>query len=62
MNTSMYVYTTSYVQGILVPNPLKGPEDLETRVPLSVDVNDKLGHVLEAVTLIKKELNGKVGT
>jgi hypothetical protein len=43
-----------------VPNPLKNPDDLEERVPLSVDVNDKLSHVLDAVKLIKKELNGKV--
>ena len=47
--------------GILVPEPLKGPEEVATRIP-SLDeisssfVEDKLGHVMESVRLIRKKM------
>jgi len=47
-------------KGILVPNPLTGPEDFQARIPKTIDVKDKLSHVLEAVKLIKVELKDKV--
>jgi uroporphyrinogen-III decarboxylase len=47
-------------KGILVPFPLSTPDDFEKRIPKSIDVNDKLSHVFEAVRLIKNKLDGKV--
>jgi len=47
--------------GILVPNPLSGPEEVETRLP-SIDeisstfVDEKLGHVITSVELILKKM------
>jgi uroporphyrinogen decarboxylase len=47
--------------GILVPHPLQGPEEVATRIP-SLDeissgfVEDKLGHVLEAVRQIREKM------
>ena len=35
-------------------------EDFRSRIPTSVDVHDKLSHVITAVTTIKEELKGKV--
>lgn len=46
--------------GITVPNPLKHPAEVHTRIPLSIDVHSKLSHVIKAVSLIKEELKGKV--
>eukprot|EP00595_Chromulina_sp_UTEXLB2642_P000976 CAMPEP_0196763882 /NCGR_PEP_ID=MMETSP1095-20130614/4936_1 /TAXON_ID=96789 ORGANISM="Chromulina nebulosa, Strain UTEXLB2642" /NCGR_SAMPLE_ID=MMETSP1095 /ASSEMBLY_ACC=CAM_ASM_000446 /LENGTH=138 /DNA_ID=CAMNT_0042118051 /DNA_START=310 /DNA_END=723 /DNA_ORIENTATION=+ len=46
--------------GITVPSPLLKPSDIFTRLPRSINVKEKLAHVIEAVTLIKKELKGKV--
>jgi uroporphyrinogen-III decarboxylase len=37
-----------------------GPDDLAARVPKSIDVQDKLAHVLKAVETIKEELQGRV--
>ena len=47
-------------KGILVPHPLTGPEDFKARIPETIDVKQKLAHVIEAVKLIKTRLNGKV--
>jgi uroporphyrinogen decarboxylase len=47
--------------GILIPEPLAGPEEVATRIP-SIDtideafVEDKLGHVLEAVRQIRTKM------
>jgi len=47
--------------GILIPKPLAGPEEVATRIP-SIDdiseafVEDKLGHVLEAVRQIRAKM------
>jgi len=46
--------------GITVPSPLVDVADFHLRVPKSVNVRDKLSHVIQAVTLIKEELKGKV--
>lgn len=46
--------------GIQVPEPLRSPEEIATRLPKSIDVNVELAHVIKAVSLIKQELNGKV--
>jgi uroporphyrinogen decarboxylase len=47
--------------GILVPEPLKHPEDMEKRVPKLADVNadfiqSKLGHVIKSVALIRQKM------
>ena len=47
--------------GILVPNPLTGPDQIEERIP-SIDeitpefIEDKLGTVIESVKLIRKKM------
>eukprot|EP01036_Dinobryon_divergens_P026912 gene26912-35608_t len=46
--------------GITVPNPILNPEDLHLRIPKALDVKSTLGHVIEAVSLIKQELKGSV--
>jgi len=49
-------------RGITVPSPLADVEDFRRRFPSSdeVDVQMKLGHVLESVSLIKERLEGQV--
>ena len=42
-----------------LPNPIRTPEDL-ARLPESVNVNEKLGYVFEAVNLTRHKLNGEV--
>lgn len=46
--------------GIQVPQPITSPNDFYNRVPKTIDVREKLSHVISAVKLIKNELNGKV--
>lgn len=46
--------------GILVPKPLENPSEVATRIPVNVNVYEKLSHVIQAVTQIKQELKGKV--
>ena len=46
--------------GITVPSPLQSPSEVQTRLPQTCNVNDKLSHVIEAVKLIKVELNNKI--
>jgi uroporphyrinogen decarboxylase len=42
--------------GILVPEPLASPDEVKTRLPVTINVKEKLGHVLAAVTLIRHTL------
>ena len=48
--------------GILVPNPLAGPEEVATRIP-SIDeitpafIEDKMGVILDSVKLIRKKMS-----
>lgn len=47
--------------GILIPEPLAGPEQVATRIPSIDEINeafveDKLGHVLEAVRQIRSKM------
>ncbi len=47
--------------GILIPNPLKGPEEVDTRIP-TIDeitpsfIEEKLGTVLDSVKLIREKM------
>lgn len=45
-------------RGPVFPDPLQGPGDLRRLV--RADVNESLGYVFEAITLVRTELNGKV--
>jgi len=47
--------------GILIPEPLAGPEEVASRIPALEEINeafveDKLGHVLEAVRQIRSKM------
>eukprot|EP01039_Chlorochromonas_danica_P003464 gene3463-3794_t len=47
--------------GITVPHPLVSADEVYSRLPQgSINIQDKLAHVIEAVKLIKKELKNKV--
>lgn len=46
--------------GITVPHPIASPADYAQRVPVTIDIRQRLAHVLQAVRLIKEELQGKV--
>ena len=51
--------------GIQVPNPLKGPDEVDTRLPAIEElstkkfVQDKLGHVLQAVRQIRAQMESE---
>jgi uroporphyrinogen decarboxylase len=50
--------------GILVPDPLQTPEDVDSRLPALEELNadfvqQKLGHVLTAVTTIRKQMHAE---
>jgi uroporphyrinogen decarboxylase len=46
--------------GITVPNPIQNPTDYQQRVSSTINIQSQLAHVLDAITLIKQELQGKV--
>jgi len=41
--------------GIVVPNPLRSPDDL-ARLPSTVNVEDSLGHVIQAIKEINRQI------
>ncbi len=45
--------------GILIQSPLKSPDELKTRLPLTIDVKEKLSHVFDSVSLIRKSLSAE---
>jgi uroporphyrinogen decarboxylase len=47
-------------EGPVFPNPLKSPEEIYSRLDHKVDVKDKLGYVMQAITLTRHKLNGRV--
>ena len=49
-------------KGILVPNPLATPADMAKRLPESVDVKQRLSHVLEAVGRINERIAARRGS
>ncbi|CAG2100664.1 unnamed protein product [Medioppia subpectinata] len=46
--------------GPVLPNPLVKPEDVKTLLKLDVDVEKELHYVMEAITLTRHKLDGKV--
>ena len=46
--------------GITVPSPLEHPSETTSRLPAEVNVKEKLAHVIEAVKLIKVNLDNKI--
>lgn len=42
------------------PDPLVLPEDIDTKLKDMIDVNEELGYVFDAITMTRKELNGRV--
>ena len=56
----MFMTVVCYVlQGPFFPQPLDSPADLEG-LPDEVNIKKELGYVLEAITLTRHELKGKV--
>ncbi|CAG8667027.1 2852_t:CDS:2 [Cetraspora pellucida] len=47
-------------QGPHFPDPLKVPQDVDTKLRKHVDVHEELGYVFEAITMTRKALNGRV--
>ncbi|CAG8520459.1 4047_t:CDS:2, partial [Acaulospora colombiana] len=47
-------------KGMELPDPLVVPEDIDLKLRESIDVNQELGYVFEAITMTRKALNGRV--
>jgi len=43
-------------KGIVVPRPIETPKDLETKIPKTINVEEKLSHVLKSVRRINEQI------